>query len=97
MQFNPIYFTDKDDKQIQLGDLVQITKGPYKGHVCIFVFCIPQHRFGFMFKQYYDKLVENNKNNGYGFDMFPEDFVTMDSNLQLYYTPKNRLTIKSTF
>ena len=97
MQFNSLYFTDKDDKQLQLGDLVEVTKGTRKGAICIFVFCIPQHRFGFMYLKYYQKLVENNKNNGYGFNMFPEDFVTMDSNLQFYYTPTNRLTIKSTF
>ena len=97
MQFNTLHFTDKNDQQFRLGDLVQITKGPYKGHVCIFVFNIPQHRFGFMFLKFYENMIENNKNNGFGFNMFPEDFVTMYPTLQLYYTPKNRLTITSTF
>jgi hypothetical protein len=93
MQFNPLHFTDQNNEQIQLGDLVKVTKGPNKGKTCIFVFCIPQHRFGFMYLRYYLQLVENNKNKLYDFNMFPEDFVTMDSNLQFYYTPKNKQTI----
>ena len=93
MQFNPLHFTDQNDSQIQLGDILTATKGSHKGAEFIFVFCIPQHRYGFMYLRYYNNLVENNKNNGYGFNMFPEEFVTMDSNLQFYYTPKNRQTI----
>ena len=96
MQFNPLNFTDQNNNEIKLGDIVTVTKGSNKGATCVFVFCIPQHRFGFMYSRYYDKLVENNKNNGYSFNMFPEEFVTMDSNLQFYYTPKNRQTITLT-
>jgi hypothetical protein len=97
MQFNPLHFTDQNNEQIQLGDLVKVTKGPNKGAICIFVFCIPQHRFGFLYLKFYERLVENNNNKGYDFNMFPEDFVTMESNLQFYYTPKNRLTVSSIF
>jgi hypothetical protein len=95
MQFNPLHFTDQNNNQIELGDIVKVTKGSHKNALCVFVFCIPQHRYGFMYLRYFNKLVENNKNNLYDFNMFPEDFVTMDSNLQFYYTPKNVQTITS--
>ena len=62
MKFKPLHFTDEHNTSIKLGDIVTVTKGSNKGATCIFVFCIPQHRFGFMFLRYYEKIVENNNN-----------------------------------
>jgi hypothetical protein len=93
MQFNPLHFTDQAGTEIQLGDKVTATKGKNKGATCIFLFCIPQHRFGFMYLKFYEKMMENNNQNLYGYNMFPEEFVTVDSNLQFYYTPKSQKEI----
>jgi len=93
MQFNPLHFTDQNNTEFKLGDIVKATKGKNKGATCIFVFCIPQHRFGFMYLKFYEKMMENNNQNLYDFNMFPEEFVTMDSNLQFYYTPKSKQEI----
>ena len=38
-----------------LGDVVKVTKGKHKGNSeYVFVFCIPQHRFGFIHKMIFD-------------------------------------------
>lgn len=90
-------FVDQNNNKIQLGDIVEVNKGKmskFKENKFIFLFCIPQHRFGFVFKSYYDKVMENNQNGGYDFEMFPEPFVTNMIDMQFYYTPKNLKTIK---
>ena len=70
---------------IKLGDIVDVTKGKHKGAEMIFLFCIPQHRFGFCYKRRYDNMMETNAENGFGFNMFPEEFITMDADLSMYY------------
>jgi hypothetical protein len=83
-------FVDRNNAQIQLGDIVKAVKGKNKSeHEYIFVFCIPQHRFGFVYKRFYDRLMENSKQGGYPFEMFPEPFVTVYQDLTFYYTPNN--------
>jgi hypothetical protein len=90
MELDVLNFVDKDNNKIRLGDIVKAVKGKHKSESeYIFVFCIPQHRFGFVYKKFYDKLLENNEQGGYPFEMFPEPFVTMNPDLQFYYTPSN--------
>ena len=83
--FDPLHFTDKNGEQIQLGDLV-VTKN---NDILVFVFCIPQHRFGFMFKDWYDTQQE-----WHGIDKIPEPFVVDFPNLLFYWTPKNKKHIE---
>ena len=87
MTLDALYFTDQQDTQIRLGDIVTVTKGPYKNASVewVFVFCIPQHRFGFLRKQLADKLARQN--------MFPEPYVTTYPNLNIYWTPRSKTEI----
>lgn len=94
MAIDFLNFTDKDSTPIKLGDIVDVTKGKHKGAEMIFLFCIPQHRFGFCYKRRYDNMMETNAENGFGFNMFPEEFITMDADLSMYYTPARKSEIK---
>ena len=58
---NPLHFTDQNNNTLTLGDVVKVTKGKHKGNAdYVFVFCIPQHRFGFIHKMIFDEKVANN-------------------------------------
>lgn len=94
MAIDFLNFTDKNGAPIKLGDIVEVTKGKHKNAEMIFLFCVPQHRFGFAYKKRYDNMVETNTVNGFGFNMFPEEFVTMDADLSMYYTPARRLEVQ---
>jgi hypothetical protein len=87
MTLDALYFTDQQDTQIQLGDIVTVTKGPYRSDKTewVFVFCIPQHRFGFLRKQLADLLTTDNH--------FPEPYVTTYPHLTIYWTPKSKKEI----
>ena len=74
MSFNPLEFTDQNGTQIELGDIVECTKGRYKGVHFQFVFCIPQHRFGFIW--YNDKVGK-------------WDNILDRPDLKFYYTPRS--------
>ena len=87
MIFDPLYFTDKNNQTIQLGDIVKakIWRGEEREYV--FVFSIPQHRFGCLEKERYDHFVENKDN----FDriVLLEPYVLDWPDLDLYYTPRS--------
>jgi hypothetical protein len=93
MQFNPLHFEDQKGTQLQLGDLVTTTKGTHKGGSFVFVFCIPQHRFGFIYKRIYDNIVEGNAAGDFNCNIVPEPFVIDRPNLDFYYTPKSKKEI----
>ena len=79
MEFNPLHFTDKNGNQLQLGDKVKVSSGRFKGYELTFVFCIPQHRYGFQAR--YDEFVISER--------VVEPFVLDYPNLHFYYTPSN--------
>lgn len=81
MEFNTLHFTDKNGNQLQLGDKVKVSSGKFKGYELTFVFCIPQHRYGFQAR--YDEFVENLP------EKVVEPFVIDYPNLHFYYTPSN--------
>lgn len=97
MEFNPLLFTDQNNYSITLGDTVNVTKGKNKGNATyVFVFCIPQHRFGFLHKRLFDQMMENNSLGLYETNKFPEPFVIDTSNLDFYWTPKSKMEIVKT-
>jgi hypothetical protein len=84
VNFNPLHFTDKNGNILQLGDKVKAT-GKFKNYELTFVFCIPQHRFGFIanYEQFHlhERIIQ--------------PFVIDTPNLHFYYTPSNiKLTSK---
>ena len=82
--FNPLHFTDKNGNILQLGDKVKAT-GKFKNYELTFVFCIPQHRFGFIANYEQFHLPER----------IIQPFVIDTPNLHFYYTPSNiKLTSK---
>ena len=93
--FDPLLFTDQNNEPIQLGDVVYVTKGKYKGNTLwIFLFCIPQHRFGFLSKQFYDETVSNNEEGLYGdLNRVPKPFMVDCPSLDFYWTPKSKMEI----
>lgn len=91
MHINPLHFEDKKGTSLSLGDAVTCTKGRYKGCTLTFVFCITQHRFGFI--NSFEEIVKHNKNGEYGHDILPEPFCIDIPSLDFYYTPKNKLDI----
>lgn len=96
MTFNPLHFTDNNGNQIQLGDVVNATRKRGSGKEVIphvFVFCIPQHRFGFIRKEEYDWMVEVEAQNGFDRTVLVEPFVLDWTNLDFYYTPISKKTI----
>ena len=91
---NPLRFSDQNDYPLFLGDTVTVTKGKNKGNATyVFVFCIPQHRFGFLHKMIFDKIVENNNMGLYDKNIMPEPFVIDIPNLDFYWTPKSKTEI----
>lgn len=96
MTFNPLHFTDKNGNHIQLGDTVNATRKRGSGKEVIphvFVFCIPQHRFGFIRKEEYDWMVETQAADDFGRTVILEPYILDWSNLDFYYTPISRKTI----
>jgi hypothetical protein len=94
MEFNPLHFTDQNGCPLTLGDTVRVTKGKNKSNIkWTFVFCIPQHRFGFIPEGYYESRVKANENNGYGWNRVPEAFVLDFPSLDFYWTPKSKMEI----
>jgi hypothetical protein len=91
MLLNPLQFSDKNNTPLSLGDKVIGTKGKHNGLIYTFVFCIPQHRFGFTNR--YEEIVKHN--GSYGFYMLPEPFVVNIPSLDFYYTPKNKEEMES--
>lgn len=93
--FDPFLFTDQNNEPIQLGDVVYVTKGKYKGNTLwIFLFCIPQHRFGFLSKRFYDEMVSNNEEGLYGdLNRVPKPFMVDCPSLDFYWTPKSKMEI----
>ena len=95
MEFNPLHFTDQNGTPLALGDTVKVTKGKNKGNsTWIFVFCIPQHRFGFMINRFYHEFETNDKDGLYGEEKrVPEPFIVDYPNLDFYWTPKSKMEI----
>ena len=91
---NPLHFTDQNNNTLTLGDVVKVTKGKYKGNAdYVFVFCIPQHRFGFIHKMIFDDKVANNNLGLYNSNIIPEPFVLDIPSLSFYWTPKSKMEI----
>lgn len=78
--FDPLLFTDKNGNRLQLGDKVKST-GKFKNYELVFVFCIPQHRYGFLAD--YEHYLENMP------ERIIQPFVIDTPNLHFYYTPSN--------
>jgi hypothetical protein len=94
MQFNPLHFTDQNGTQLQLGDTVTATKGKNKGGTYVFVFCIPQHRFGFYHARQFNFLkITNAVPGNYDTNKMPEPFVIDVPSVDFYYTPKSQKEI----
>ena len=89
-EFNPLHFTDCDGNQLNLGDDVTFTKGKLKGMDAIFVFCIPQHRYGFLYWETY----EHYSKGEFDHDIQPTPFVLDVPNLDAYYTPKSKMEVR---
>lgn len=81
MQTSPYQFFDKNQKEIKLGDIIEFTVGKYSGDEMIFLFCIPQHRFGFMFVRHVSMD-----------DLREQGYMTKTANLKIYYTPASSQT-----
>ena len=90
--FNPLHFTDCDSNTLTLGDDVTAIKGKCKGMDMIFVFCIPQHRYGFL----YWKRYEHYSNNKFDHEIQPLPFVLDVPHIDMYYTPKSKMEIRKT-
>lgn len=67
-------FVDQNGTKIELGDVVECTKGRYKGEKFQFVFCIPQHRFGFIWCGNGERKWDN---------------ILDHPDLKFYYTPRS--------
>ena len=93
-EFNPLHFTDCDGTTISLGDNIISIKGKNRGLETIFVFCIPQHRFGFLYWESYEKIKNGKENGAYDHDIMPEAYILDIPNLDFYYTPKSRMEIR---
>lgn len=93
MEFNPLHFTDQNEKLIRLGDIVTATKGKNKGGKFIFVFCIPQHRFGFLYFRSHQEFKKNNDEGLFDENRIPEPFVIDYPHVDFYYTPRTRQEI----
>ncbi len=91
--FEPLKFSDKNGNDLQLGDLVESVKGKYKGLQCYFVFCIPQHRFGFLYFESYDKYKKWNKEGQFDNNILPKEFIIDVPNVDFYYTPRTKQEI----
>lgn len=92
---NFMRFIDQNGDTLNLGDIVNVTKGRFAGDAkWIFVFCIPQHRFGFVTKDSYDRRKKANDNGEYApINVVPEPFVLDYPHLNFYWTPKSSTTI----
>ena len=91
---NFLTFTDQNGTQIPLGNIVKATKGKNRGGTYVFVFCIPQHRFGFIYEDTYEEIVSNNEKGLYGeINMVPEPFVLNTPDLHFYWTPNSKKQI----
>jgi hypothetical protein len=82
-----IEFVDQNGNTIKLGDRVMATKGAHAGGTFEFIFCIPQHRFGFINIKYLQFL--NAKNTAYARSIFPAPGFIDQSKLDFYYTPRS--------
>jgi len=91
--FEPLKFQDNNGINIKLGDLVEVIKGKNKGLQCYFVFCIPQHRFGFLYWESYEKYENYNKKGEYCYNKIPKEFIIDFPHLDFYYTPKSKQEI----
>ena len=84
--FDPLDFFTSDNHKLSLGDLVSIDNKKIhpvnRGKEFIFVFCVSQHRFGFILKEYYDQLIVDD------IERVPKPFVVTIPNLDFYWTPK---------
>ena len=88
---NFLEFTDGKDDKLQLGDRVNVIKGKHKGTATyVFMFCIPQHRFGFLHERIFNQMVTNNEQELYDSNVFPEPFVIDTPNLDFYWTPRSK-------
>jgi hypothetical protein len=94
---NTLHFTDMDANTIQLGDVVSVEKSKTRSlrqRQFVFVFCIPQHRYGFMDVEDYEWRRAANELGDFGFNREPERYVLDWPDLDFYWTPKNAKTFR---
>lgn len=80
-------FIDKTGDILHLGDLVEKDGIEY-----IFLFCVPQWRYGFLSTNHYGNLIKNNLKTEK--NLFLEKYHIDIPNLDFYYTPLNQKKIK---
>ena len=91
--FNPFHFVDKNETLLQLGDLVEVTKGSRKGGQYYFVFCIPQHRYGFFYWESYERIEKHIADGLISVDKMTQPFIVDVPNVDFYWTPKSKTEI----
>ena len=94
---NTLHFTDMDGTEIQLGDVVSVEKSKIRRNLqrgFVFVFCIPQHRYGFMATDKYEWRRAANESGGFGFNREHAPYVLDWPDLDFYWKPRNAKTFR---
>jgi hypothetical protein len=73
--------------------LVEVIKGKHKGLQAYFVFCIPQHRYGFLYWESYERIEKHIADGSIPTYKIPQPFIVDYPNVDFYWTPKSKTEI----